>query len=338
MMLEKIRSDISPTISAEWDPNVLDFDGKASWTDRTVLVVDPRCCTAAKFVARDPDRPGTDAIQQLIDSFRNEGQLQPVLCRHGGRDADATFEVVMGVRRLLAAQWLCENELPDFKLRIEVIEINDRDAFVMVDRESSAHATLSAIERGRSMHRALHGKLFKSQRELAAALKERPATVSILVRLAEWPSELLEAFDTPYDILMVDAERLGPIVEDAERRGALLQEAERIRRDQMVRRAVGKAPRTRTAVFNALKRSVRPSVSEESVECSFAKLGKLPDGSKALVISIRLPVTSRMKAMSEVRDHIKNFHWIEPGHRTDVKEEQQPYDLLSFIEAQTKDS
>lgn len=236
-----------------------------------------------------------------------------------------------------AAQWLCANDRPDFKIRIEIVAMSDRDAFVARDRENSAHATASAIERGRSMRRALDEKFFKNQSELSTALKERRATVSTLVRLAEWPEEILAAFHTPFDILMVDAERLGPYVDDQACRGALLLEAQQIREDQLARKAAGKAPRARGAVRAALIRSVRPAAPKKTDICTVAKIGRLADGSRALVISIGLPIRSRMKVMSEVSDHLKNFHLIEPASGTDEREPTESYPLLDFIAVQSKD-
>ncbi|WP_426169673.1 ParB/RepB/Spo0J family partition protein [Sandarakinorhabdus sp. DWP1-3-1] len=302
-----------------------------------LIVADPRSCMVANFVARDPERPGIEPIQELIDSFRSEGQLQPILCRQAfDADGAPVFEVVMGVRRWLAALWLCNNDMPNFMIRIEIIAISDRDAFVAMDKENSAHATLSAIERGRSMHRALGEKLFKSQRELAVALNERPATVSTLVRLAEWPADLLAAFDSPFDILMVDAERLGPIVDDRARRGNLLREAKRIGDEQTARKALGKAPRTRAAVLNALRRSVRPPTPSETDPCTFAKIKKAPDGTRTLVISMGLPLQSRSKALAEVRAHVQNVDLVQPSNDAENAEISLAYPLLDFIEAHSQ--
>jgi ParB/RepB/Spo0J family partition protein len=330
------RIGTTPILSVVSAPIHRDTDDAPIWMGGQVVEIDPRHCTIAKFVARDPELSGIEPIQQLIDSLRSEGQLQPVLCRQIGSAEHPAFEVVMGVRRLLAAQWLRENEIPNFRIRIEVIDMSDRDAFVVMDKENSAHATVSPIERGRSMQRALDKKLFKSQRELAVALKERPATVSTLVRLAGWPAELLAAFNTPFDILMVDAERLGPIVDDETRRGALLVEAERLRQEQVSRKGAGKEPRTRSAVLNALNRSVRPVQVEDSAACTVAKIKKMPDGSSSLVVSIQLPLKSRVKAVSEIREHLRNFHAVEPSREAEDTQVKPTYGLLEYIEAQTR--
>jgi len=298
------------------------------------MFVNPWCCRVADLVARDLNRTRLELIQELVSSFITEGQLQPILCRRIQPGADgAVFEVILGVRRLLTAQWLCENGHPEFKVWLDIIDLCDRDAFIAMDRENAAHATLSAWERARSMRRALKSDLFKNQRELAQALKERPATVSTLVRLAEWPSDLVAAFSSPFEILMVDAERLAPLIDDESRNGALLTEARRIKDERLSRIHEGKPPRTRLAVFNALKRSVRPTAPFPSNDCTWASVRKLSDGTRNLVISIRLPNKNVSRTLSQVRSHLLNAQKIELLNEPQEAIIEPTHPLIDFIES-----
>jgi ParB/RepB/Spo0J family partition protein len=329
---ESHSTDLWPV--ADHDRRHIDSDRLAETRTFERLLVDPRQCMVASLVARDPSRLGLEAIKDLAASFITEGQLQPVLGRRIQPAHDtADFEVVVGVRRLLAAQWLRENGHPDFNIWLDTIDLSDRDVFITIDRENAAHATLSPWERARSMRRALESDLFKTQREMAEALKERPATVSTLVRLADWPDDLVAAFPSPFDILMVDAERLAPIVDDPKRKEALLQEARRIRTEQVTRNAAGKALRTRVAVLNALRRAVRIPPPKTSGDCISANIGKLPDGTRNLIISIRLPTKHVIKTLEEVRKHIVSSQNIEPSHEPRETYLEMTHPLLDFIEA-----
>lgn len=106
-----------------------------------------------KFRGRSAPVSMEDRIARA-DSIRQEGQLQPIQVRQvSGTD---TYEVIFGNTRGLAGELLCDgyttNEgrevegKPDFKLRAEVVDITDEEAFIRNVVENSQRTQTSPID------------------------------------------------------------------------------------------------------------------------------------------------------------------------------------------------
>lgn len=123
-------------------------------TVATVMVHPSKLRLVDKFQGRR--KPISDAeVANLADMIRKEGQLQPVRARQvQGTDE---YEVVFGNTRTRAGQMIVNGytgpdgktpiaPAPDFKMRVEVIECSDEDAFRAVVTENSARFKTSPID------------------------------------------------------------------------------------------------------------------------------------------------------------------------------------------------
>lgn len=277
------------------------------WDRATITIeIDPARCRPAPFIARDCTRLDQKSCADLIESMSSAtGQTTPVLARLLINDPDHEFEIFSGARRLFSARWLRYNGFPNFKLQLKVVELDSSAAFVAADVDNQNSAGISAFERGCSMKHAA-ANLFPSQQALAAALGERPATVSTLIRLADWPAELLEAFSSPLAILKVDAERLGPILEDPDRRELLLAHAKALALQQRVRKEEGSRPRSRSAVareLNAASRARTAAGSNHRRSLTHRVVSEA-DGTECLKLSILLPVTDKAALLAKIEAQI----------------------------------
>jgi ParB family transcriptional regulator, chromosome partitioning protein len=129
-----------------------------------------------------------------IESFRLYGQKIPALGRPLHDDINHDVELIYGARRLFVARQL------NAKLLVEVRPMTDREAIVAMDIENRHRNDVSPYERGMSLKALLREKYFDSQSELSRVLGLSEARVSRLLRFAEIPAVVIEAFPNPLEI------------------------------------------------------------------------------------------------------------------------------------------
>ena len=122
------------------------------------------------------------ALDELTDSIRQHGVLQPILLRKTGR----TYEIVAGERRYQAAKKAGLSEIPAV-----VREISDADIFKLALIENLQREDLNPIEEAMGF-RTLIKETGMTQGELGKVLsKSRPAIANAL-RLLDLPDEVQE--------------------------------------------------------------------------------------------------------------------------------------------------
>jgi ParB/RepB/Spo0J family partition protein len=155
----------------------------------------------------------------LIESIRKHGQKQPALGRASVARNDCEYELIYGARRLFAAQHL------GIDLLVDLREFDDRAALIEMDIENRVREDISPYERGRSYRRWLASGFFRNQAELAKALAVSEAQVSRLLRYAELPAAVIDAFDSPSDIREEWAVTLAKLCTEPKSRGLVLSRA-----------------------------------------------------------------------------------------------------------------
>jgi ParB/RepB/Spo0J family partition protein len=134
-------------------------------------------------------------------------------------DPNHEVELIYGARRLFVARHL---NLP---LSVELRRMSDREASVAMDIENRQRTDISAYERGRSYARWLRAGLYESQEELARALAISKSHVSRLMKIAQLPSAIIGAFESPCDICEGWGLALTEVLEDPRRREQTLRVA-----------------------------------------------------------------------------------------------------------------
>jgi ParB family chromosome partitioning protein len=129
-----------------------------------------------------------------IASVAAYGQIVPVLGRRVTSDPQYDFELIYGSRRLFVTRHL------NIPLLLEVRDLSDRESLLAMDIENRQRRDLSPYERGRSYASWLRAGLFESQEVLARVLRISPSQLSRLIKLAQLPSVLVNAFPSPLDI------------------------------------------------------------------------------------------------------------------------------------------
>jgi ParB family transcriptional regulator, chromosome partitioning protein len=159
-----------------------------------IVRVNPFRCRMWPLHDRLGDYVTEQSCRAEIESFARYGQLVPALGRALRDDRDCDVELIYGARRLFVAQHL------NVPLNVELRELSDRQALVAMDIENRHRRDISAYERGVSYARWLRTKYFNSQDEIAHALKISTSQVSRLLKLAQLPTVIVNAFASPLEI------------------------------------------------------------------------------------------------------------------------------------------
>jgi len=103
-------------------------------------------------------------------------------------------EVICGERRLFVARHL---KIP---LLVELRELTDRQAAVIVAAENSLRKSPSPYETGLWLAKLLQLHVYGSHDEMARELGIAPNRIARLLKFAELPAPILSAFSSPHDI------------------------------------------------------------------------------------------------------------------------------------------
>lgn len=121
------------------------------------------------------------ALQELTDSIKAHGVIQPLLCR---RRAGGGYELIAGERRLRAASDAGLKQLP-----VIVVDAIDRDAAEMAIIENIQREDLNVIEEAEG-YRSLAEHFGLTQQEVADRVGKARASVANALRLLDLPDEI----------------------------------------------------------------------------------------------------------------------------------------------------
>jgi ParB family chromosome partitioning protein len=122
-------------------------------------------------------------LQELAQSIREKGVIQPILVRRKGED----FEIIAGERRFRAANSLNLKELP-----IIIKDVDDRDSLELSLIENIQRQELNPIEEAHA-YKYLIDKFNVTQDKLSEALGKARVSVTNTLRLLKLPREVQDA-------------------------------------------------------------------------------------------------------------------------------------------------
>ena len=121
-----------------------------------------------------------EALNELADSIRQHGVLQPILLRKKGR----FYEIVAGERRFQASKIAGLKEIPAV-----VREISDEDVFKLALIENLQREDLDPIEEAQGF-RTLLKESGMTQAELGSVLSKSRSAIANSLRLLDLPQEV----------------------------------------------------------------------------------------------------------------------------------------------------
>lgn len=120
------------------------------------------------------------SMEDLVQSIREKGIIQPVLVRKKGEN----YELIAGERRFRAANILNLNEIPAI-----IKEVEDRDSLEIALIENIQRENLNPIEEAKA-YSYLMEKFALTQERVSEVLGKARATVANTIRLLKLPIEI----------------------------------------------------------------------------------------------------------------------------------------------------
>lgn len=137
-------------------------------------------------IAPNPHQPrqvfGENELQELAESIRENGILQPIVVRRSG----SGYELVAGERRLRASRILGLKEIPAL-----VRDIDDENTLKLALLENLQREDLNPLEKAAGF-KALKEELGVSTAEIARTLGKGRSTIANTIRLLKLPEEVKE--------------------------------------------------------------------------------------------------------------------------------------------------
>lgn len=157
-------------------------------------LVSPFRCRVWTQHSRPEEQLTDHACKSLRESIEKNGQHQPVLGRPVTDKSDYDIEIICGARRHAAAIALGR------KLLVELRVMSDAEAFVAMYEENAERKDDCPYVQGQILRRALRSGACSSQEDLARAFSISHSRVSRLLMVAQLPSIVVAAFQSPDDI------------------------------------------------------------------------------------------------------------------------------------------
>lgn len=143
-----------------------------------IFSVDPKRCRPWAYHNRSAAWYTRDRCQDLIESIAKDGQQEPAVARKLNGDANFDYELVYGMRRRFACEFL------NARLKLRVIEADDARAAVLMHIENADRQDITPMERALSFQAQLEARVFATQEALSDAIGLTKGQVSKLVKAA----------------------------------------------------------------------------------------------------------------------------------------------------------
>jgi ParB family chromosome partitioning protein len=144
-----------------------------------------------KYQPRMRGRMQSESLQDLADSIKAQGLVQPIVVRPLGADAaqpatERRYEIIAGERRWRAAQMAGLHQIPAV-----VRDVPDRAAIAIALIENIQRENLNPLEEAQALQR-LVGEFSMTHQQAAEAVGRSRAAVTNLLRLLELTDEVKE--------------------------------------------------------------------------------------------------------------------------------------------------
>jgi ParB family chromosome partitioning protein len=225
-----------------------------------------------------------DSLQDLANSIRAQGVVQPIVVRPLAGDPIRRYEIIAGERRWRAAQMAGLEEVPAI-----VRDVPDEAAIAMALIENIQRENLNPLEEARALDRLIR-EFDLTHAEAAEAVGRSRAAVSNLLRLQELADKVKTMLEAR-EIEMGHARALLAISDSGQqldaarqvvRKGLSVRETERLVK-RMLEKATGKSESRSAASKDADIRRLEIEVSEKLG--AKVRLDHTKKGSGKLVIS-----------------------------------------------------
>jgi ParB family chromosome partitioning protein len=235
----------------------------------------------------DRDYASLDASScaDLVDGFRRAGQQEfaAIVRKLASDDPDRDgidYELICGARRHWTAGYL------GWDLLVEVRDLNDRQAFVLLDLENRDRVDVSDYERALNYKRALPKFFGNERQQMAKELDIHPSLFGRILDLADLPVWLVKAYRDRAELKVHHGTAYKKLLNDAG--------AKRRMRDAV--NGFGDSAPDGNTVFRALKKAGAPKkpVPKRRTRDKYGNIA-VDEGANGNA-TLRLPPPSKLKA------------------------------------------
>ena len=159
----------------------VDVDAALAKVEGDYRTLPVECLRSGRYQPRRIIDP--DALEQLAESIRRQGLMQPLVVRHLAGD---DYEIIAGERRWRAAQLAGLHQVP-----VVVKTVDDETTLALALIENIQRENLNAMEEAVALTR-LQSEFGLSQQQVADAVGKSRAAVANLMRLVNLSSEVQE--------------------------------------------------------------------------------------------------------------------------------------------------
>lgn len=150
---------------------------------------EPEATIEIDMITRNPNQPRKNfdetALQELADSIKQNGVLQPILVRKVG----IKYQIIAGERRYQASKLAGLNEIPAV-----VRDIDDKEVFQLALIENLQRSDLSPMEEAKG-YRQLIDSQGLTQEGLAKILSKSRSAIANTLRLMDLPTVVQEMIE-----------------------------------------------------------------------------------------------------------------------------------------------
>jgi ParB family chromosome partitioning protein len=191
-----------------------------------IFSVDPKKVRGWKYHNRHSSWYTKERCADLIASIPKDGQQEPALARRINGDPQFDFELIYGMRRRFACEFL------NTKLRLRVIDADDMRAAVLMHVENANREDITPMERAISFHQQLDSKLFPTQDALADAIGLSKGQVAKMLKAARLMSHstIGNLFADKSEVPVEQAYKLATLLERPAAKEVILQAAQNLGR------------------------------------------------------------------------------------------------------------
>lgn len=203
---KKQENNVEPDEKQGIDNTFFRTQAGIEFKENEFIVVNPKECEPWEYANRLETEMGN--IDELIESIKQNGQMQPVLIKtHSNPHDGIKYEIVFGRRRHFAS----------LKLGINLLAIkkectNIQDAIAWQDAENKHRNDVSPYSNAMLYKKLIKDNVFSSEREVAAKLNIPYSNFSDLMSFSRIPKDIVELIPNIHTISISMALKIVSII------------------------------------------------------------------------------------------------------------------------------
>ena len=192
------------------------------------LVVSTDDCSLWSYNDRIYESLSMENCKSLVDDIQKNTQLQSVVARRDP-SGNKKYEIIIGTRRF----WACSH-IPSKKIKIELIEADDKRAYKLMRSENAERDDTTAYEKAINAKRVIAEIYAGSQKDYCIENEINEKTLSTWMAIADMEPEVKAAIPDMLEVTVKQAMKLRAVINKfAKSKKAVLDKATELKGTEM---------------------------------------------------------------------------------------------------------